>query len=155
MTAIGNYSACVTCLNTARRSLMRLLSIAFFLLTISSMTGCNAMSETKKTNDSFKAQQSTTQAKAQIGRWIAPQMKILDATQTLEAQGFSCMPAEPRSMEVRSSVICVYSMPSSLSPERRVTAPVAPIKWFVTLDSEDGLLVADFHVTRTPKEIGG
>lgn len=135
---------------------LRLLHpILLFLASISAATGCTAMSDADTSTELFRDQQSTADAKAQIGRWIVPEMAIADAMQTLGSRGFSCKPVEPTSGEVRSSILCLYSTPPSPPPDQRMTAPRVPINWFVTLNSKDGALITDFQVARTPKEIGG
>ncbi|MFN6508930.1 hypothetical protein ISN34_08020 [Xanthomonas translucens pv. translucens] len=113
------------------------------------------MSDADTSTEPFRDQQSTAEAKAQIGRWIVPEMTLADAMQALGSRGFSCKPAEPASDDFRSSILCLYSTPPSPPPDQRITAPTMPINWFVTLNSKDGALITDFQVARTPREIGG
>lgn len=144
--------------NAWRGSASRLLRpILLFLVSISAATGCTAMSnaDTSTSTEPFRDQQSTTEAKTQIGHWIVPEMTLADAMLALGARGFSCKPAEPASGKFQSSVLCLRSTPASPPPHQRITAPATPINWFVTLNSKDGALVTDFEVARTPREIGG
>ncbi|WP_152624924.1 hypothetical protein [Xanthomonas sp. GPE 39] len=113
------------------------------------------MSNADTSTEPFRDQQSTTEAKAQIGHWIVPEMRLADAMLALAARGFSCKPAEPVSGKFQSSVLCLRSTPASPPPDQRITAPATPIHWFVTLNSKDGALVTDVEVARTPREIGG
>lgn len=158
MATIGNHPTC----DAARQSkatrgpVSRFLHpILPFLVSISAATGCTAMSDADTSTEPFRDQQSTAEAKTQIGHWIVPEMPLADAVQALGARGFSCKPAHTASGEFQSSILCLYSTSPPPPPDQRVTAPTTPINWFVTLNSKDGALVTDFQVARTPREIGG
>lgn len=158
MATIRNHPACDANgkRKAAARSVLRLLPhILVFFISFSSATGCTAMSDADTSAAPFRDQQSTAEAKSQIEHWIVSEMPLAEAVQVLGARGFSCRPVDTASGEFKSSILCFYSTPPSPPPDQRLTAPTTPINWFVTLNSKDGTVVTNFHVARTPREIGG
>ncbi|MEG2805078.1 hypothetical protein [Stenotrophomonas sp.] len=127
-----------------------------FLVSISAATGCTAMRDANTSNaDPFRDQQSTADAEIQLKRWVTPNITVVDALQELGSRGFSCEATQPSSQGIESSILCLYSTPSSPPPAQRITAPATPINWFITLNSKDGATISDVQVARTPGEIGG
>ncbi|WP_153242608.1 hypothetical protein [Frateuria defendens] len=103
----------------------------------------------------FQDQKSAKEAKVQLESWITRQSTVADAIQKLESHGFSCGPAKQSSPDVRSSVLCMYTSAPPPPPSQRITTPPGQVRWFVTLNSKDGIMVSDLHVARLPPDIGG
>ncbi|MFV0680641.1 hypothetical protein [Ottowia sp.] len=129
----------------------RVLFLFFTLLS----TGCAAMTDAPKVgSDSFQSQRSSTEAKTQILQWVAIGTAINEAVSTLKSKGFACNPAMPITSDVRRSIVCTYSTPSSSQPtNRQFVPPEVPIHWFVTLNSFDEATVSEIQVARTPVEL--
>lgn len=129
-----------------------LRSVLLFLASIPAATGCNAMSETETTGtESFRDQQSTAEARVQIDRWLGPGATLAGATQALRARGFKCDQTMPRSTNAGSSVFCIYQTPPPPPPEQRVVSPQTPVNWIVSLESQDGVAITGFTVSRSPQ----
>lgn len=105
------------------------------------------MNDTEKSTGSFRDQQSTAEARAQLEKWITPGISITEAVSKLESQGFHCQNTMPPSRDIKSSFFCIYSTPPP--SEDRIVTPQAPVSWTVSLDSEDGTTVRNFQVTRS------
>lgn len=106
-------------------------------------------------NDTFQPQQSAREAKAQVERWIPNGIALADAVDALERHGFSCQPATPAGSETRASILCRFKLQPPPAPAQRLTAPGAPVSWFITLNSSDGTKLSEAQVARFPEDIGG
>lgn len=137
------------------RTTRLLQNFVLFSITLSIATGCNAMSDANHAAlDAFKPMQSVKEAEAQLSAWIIPGVAVAEAVDRLTLLGFNCQAARPSAPYPKAAMHCIYQTSPPPPPEVRRVAPLTPVTWIVTLNSEDGAEISSFQASRSPKDIG-
>ncbi len=123
--------------------------VAFLGATLPLCTGCTAMD---RQSSDFNPNQSVIEARNSLADRIAPGTPLPTALETLSRQGFTCQ-AERSAGAPPNRQICTLAVTSETSGPR-VTAPRAPVSWFVTVDSANLSTVWAFDVQRQPSDPG-
>lgn len=139
-----------------RGGTMRLIqNFALFSITLSIATGCNAMSDANHAAlDAFRPMQSVKEAEAQLSSWIIPGVAVADAVDRLTLLGFDCKTTRPSAPDPKAAAYCIFQTSPPPPPAQRRVAPLTPVTWIVTLNSEDGTEISTFQASRSPKDIG-
>lgn len=120
-------------------------------LTLLSTTGCSAMDDQDKNSKRvFDRQQSQQEASAVLASWFPPGTPMDEAVSAMEANGFTCSPAQTHAGSIRG-VSCDISLPE---PTGTQAARLALSGWTVMLGEGEGQSVSRIFVGRFPEDLG-